>query len=115
MLAVNDETPTIGFIILRHVNNALTNQYWINCYKCIRSLYAENLILIIDDASDDTYLTHEVLYKTTIINSEYPKRGELLPYFYYLQNKLFDTAVIIHDSVFINARLDLNIDKYKFI
>jgi hypothetical protein len=115
MISTNDKPLTLGFIILRHVNSELTNQYWINCYKCIRALYPENLILIIDDASDNTYLTNEVLYKTTIINSEYPKRGELLPYFYYLQNKLFDTAVIIHDSVFINNRLDLSVDKYKFI
>jgi hypothetical protein len=115
MSLTNDDPRTIGFIILRHVNSELTNKYWINCYECIRHLYAENLILIIDDDSDNTFLTNEVLYKTTIINSEYPKRGELLPYIYYLQNKLFDTAVILHDSVFINDHLDLSIDKYKLI
>jgi hypothetical protein len=55
------------------------------------------------------------LYNTTIINSEYPGRGELLPYYYYLHNKLFETAVIIHDSVFINRTLDLTVDKYKLL
>jgi len=38
-----------------------------------------------------------------------------LPYYYYLYNKLFDVAVIIHDSVFINKCIDTNIDKYKII
>jgi hypothetical protein len=50
-----------------------------------------------------------------VIQSEYPKRGELLPYYYYLSNKLFDVAVIIHDSVFINAHIDFSIDKYKML
>jgi len=32
-----------------------------------------------------------------------------------LRNKLFDTAVIIHDSVFINTFIDFSVDKYKII
>lgn len=103
----------IGFIILRHVNNVKTNKYWIHNIECIRKHYPENQILIIDDNSNYKFVTDEKLYKTTIINSEYPKRGELLPYFYYLHNKLFDIAVIIHDSVFINSYIDFNVDKYK--
>ena len=97
---------SVGFIILRHVNNTHTNQYWIYSYNCIRILYPENDILIIDDNSNYEYITNITLYKTTIINSEFPKRGELLPYYYYLNNKLFDIAVIIHDSVFITKKID---------
>jgi hypothetical protein len=106
---------TLGFIILRHVNNDSTNRYWIHCYECIRKYYPENFILIIYDNSEYKYITNEKMYKTYIINSEYPKRGELLPYYYYLQNKLFDNAVILHDSVFINSYIDFTIDKYKMI
>jgi hypothetical protein len=105
----------IGFIILRCVKNELTNNYWNNCYECIRKYYPENQILIIDDNSNYEYIIERTLYKTTIINSEYPGRGELLPYYYYLHNKLFDVAVIIHDSVFINKYIDMNVEKYKLI
>jgi len=105
----------IGFIILRHVNSESTNKYWIKCVNSIRHYYPENNILIIDDDSNYEYITEETLYKTTIINSEYPKRGELLPYYYYLHNKLFDTAVIIHDSVFINKYIDMSVEKYKLL
>lgn len=105
----------IGFIILRHVISDLSNKYWINCYNCIRKKYPENKILIIDDSSNYDLITNIELYKTTIINSEYSKRGELLPYYYYLHNKLFDIAVIIHDSVFINKYIDFNIENYKMI
>lgn len=84
----------VGFIILRHVNNELTNLYWIHCINCIncirlyKKILSRNHILIIDDNSDKLFLTDIDFYKTTIINSEYPKRGELLPYYYYLNNKL---------------------------
>jgi hypothetical protein len=105
----------VGFIILRHVNNELTNKYWIHCYNSIRQYYPENDILIVDDNSNYNFITDEKLYKTTIINSEYHQRGELLPYYYYLHNKLFDVAVIIHDSVFINKYIDMSVDKYKII
>ena len=106
---------SFGFIILRHVNNEETNKYWINCVDNIRQYYPENNILIIDDNSDYNFITNKELYKTTIINSEYSKRGELLPYYYYLHNKLFDVAIIIHDSVFINKYIDRTVDKYRFL
>ena len=107
---------SLGFIMLRHVSDELTNKYWIYCYECIRNYYKENLIIIIDDNSNYEYITTENnLHNTFIINSEYHQRGELLPYYYYLQHKFFDTAVIIHDSVFINKYIDFNVDKYKII
>ena len=106
---------TTGFIVLRHVRDKLTNIYWNHCYNCIRKYYPEYLILIIDDNSNYKYIQKRILYKTRIINSRYRGRGELLPYYYYLHNKLFDNAVIIHDSVFINRHIDTNVDKYKLI
>ncbi len=109
-------TSKLGFIILRHVNSELTDLYWKHCYGCIRNFYPENFILIIDDNSNYDYLKEINLYKTTVIKSEFHGRGELLPYYYYLQNKLFHTAVIIQDSVFINKYIDFeNIKKYKII
>lgn len=106
---------TIGFIILRHVSNRRTNQYWNLCYDSIRRFYPEHHILIIDDNSNKEYLNNRVLYHTTIIQSEYPGRGEILPYYYYLTNKLFDIAVIIHDSVFINQYIDFHVETYHMI
>jgi len=106
---------SIGFIILRHVNSELTDKYWNLCYDRIREYYPENSILIIDDNSNYDFITTRELYNTTIINSEYPGRGELLPYYYYLKNKFADIAVILHDSVFINQYFDFTVEKYHFI
>jgi len=107
-----------GFIILRHINNSTNNKYYINAYNHIRLLYPENKIIIIDDNSNYNFIDKDYdnnLYNTIIINSEYPSRGELLPYIYYLRNKLFDKAIIIHDSIFIKKKINLDINNYSFL
>jgi len=96
-----------GFIILRHVNSEKTNKYWNQNVKLLRTFYPDKKIVIIDDNSDNNFLNPFHDYKNvTIINSIHKKRGELLPYFYYLNNKFFDNAIIIHDSVFIHRRIN---------
>ncbi len=52
---------------------------------------------------------------TIVIQSEYPGRGELLPYYYYSKHKWFDQAVILHDSVFINKKIDFHVHSYKLL
>ena len=107
---------TLGFIVLRHVNSIDTDKYWKHCYHCIRKHYPENWILMIDDNSDPSFLTYYPLYKVKIIQSEYPKRGELLPYLYYLKYPLFEMAIIIHDSVFIqHTYRDFKVHNYKIL
>lgn len=98
---------TFGFIITRHVNSEKTNRYWNQSIKLIRTHYPKNKIIIIDDNSNENFLKNDYDYKNVeVINSEYPKRGELLPYIYYLRHKWFDHAVILHDSVFIHKKIN---------
>ena len=95
-----------GFIITRHVNSAKTNNYWNNCVKLLRTLYPLKKIVIIDDNSNYDYVISEFNYKNIeIIKSEFPGRGELLPYYYFLKRKFFENAIIIHDSVFFHKRI----------
>jgi len=116
------DTPTIpsfGFIILRNVTDFRTNLFWNIAYEQIKRLYGENTpILIIDDNSDENLIKEKegvVLSNTNVIKSNYTGRGELLPYYYYLENKLFDTACIIHDTLFIRENIELNTDDCKFL
>lgn len=111
----SSSNATIGFVILRHVNDKMTNNYWKLCYQRIRKFYPENDIVIIDDNSNPQFLTEHPLYKTTVIQSEFPKRGELLMHYYYAKNKWFDIAVMIHDSVFINRRINFYTNDYKIL
>lgn len=102
------DNESYGFIILRHVNSKKTNLYWQECYDCIRKFHPENKIIIIDDASKYEYITPKDLRNTTLIQSEYPGRGELLPYYYFLQTKFVDTVCILHDSAFLNGPVKFN-------
>lgn len=95
-----------GFIITRHVNSETTNKYWNQCIKLIRAHYPLKQIIIIDDNSNQNLIKADFEYQNvTIIQSEYPGRGELLPFIYFLKHKWFENAVIIHDSVFIHKRI----------
>ena len=95
-----------GFIVLRHVNSPKTNLYWNRAVQCIQCLYPYNKIVIIDDNSNPIFLKSECnTSEIILVNSEFVGRGEILPYYYLLKYKWFDNAVIIHDSVFINKRI----------
>lgn len=96
-----------GFIIIRHVNSEKTNKYWNHCVKCLRTFYPQKKIVIIDDNSNPEFLKREFNYSNMlVIKSEFKGRGELLPYYYYLKNKFFKNAIIIHDSVFFHKRVN---------
>jgi len=98
---------SFGFIITRHVNSEITNKYWNHNIKLLRTLYTLIKIVIIDDNSNYNFVKPEFEYKNLqIIQSEFPGRGELLPYYYYLKHKFFENAIIIHDSVFLHKKLN---------
>ena len=104
----------LGFIIIRHVTNKMTDLYWKECYKCIRTFY-NNPIIIIDDSSNEFLDENIVLTNcTTIYDKEHKGAGEILPYYYFHKLKPFDTAVIIHDSVFIQRKIDFG-DNVAFL
>jgi hypothetical protein len=97
-----------GFIIVRHINNNISADYWIHCYNHIRKYY-DNNIIIIDDNSDISLIKNIETVNCKVINSEFTKgKGEILGYYYFYKLKPFDKAIIIHDSVFINKKIDFN-------
>jgi hypothetical protein len=97
---------SFGFILTRHVNSEKTNRYWNHSVQLLRRLYPNKQIIIIDDNSNEDFVKADFNYNnTTIIQSEFPGRGEILPYYYFLKNKYFENAVILHDSVFFHKRV----------
>lgn len=108
-----------GFIIVRCIQNDLTSQYWLKSYQCIRNIYPDTPVVIIDDNSNPKYINKKLeenltLYK--VIPSEYPKRGEMLGYYYFLKYHWFEKAVVIHDSVFVKKKIDFHTHKnVKFL
>lgn len=107
---------SFGFFILRNVCSETTNRYWQEAFNCIRRFFKYNRIVIIDDNSDEKFLSDLPVDENLIlINSEYKQRGELLPYIYYIKNNWFDNAVIYHDSVFINDNMEFAFKNFKFL
>lgn len=100
---------TYGFIIIRHVNSEITNKYWNESVRCIRRIYPHRKIVVIDDNSIQSFVKNEMEYQNVeYIQSEFPQRGELLPYYYFHKHHFFDNAIIIHDSVFIQKRINFD-------
>jgi hypothetical protein len=101
---------SFGFIIIRHVSSEITNQYWKECYQSIRKFYNEP-ILIVDDSSNRQFLVEDIPLQncTVIYDTEHKGSAELLPYYYFHKLKPFDVAVILHDSCFLQAKLDFTL------
>jgi len=100
----------LGFVIIRHVNSKVSDYYWKECYTSIRKFY-DNPIIIIDDSSNKEFLNENIfLTRCTIIyDTEHKGAAELLPYYYFHKLKPFDTAVIIHDSIFIQSKINFEL------
>lgn len=101
---------SVGFIIIRHVNSKITDYYWKECYLCIRKFY-NHPILIIDDSSNPTYLHENInlVNCTVIYDKEHKGVGELLAYYYFHLLKPFDTAVILHDSMYVQSPISFDL------
>jgi len=97
-----------GFIITRHVNAEETNEYWQESCRCIRKFYPNTPIVIIDDVSNQDLVKGDLPTNCTVIQSEYPKRGELLPYVYLKKHRWFKKAAIMHDGVFLTGPLKVD-------
>ena len=99
---------TYGFIITRCVTCEKTNKYWNECIFRIRKYYPSNEIVVIDDNSNMEFVkdVHHI-DNVRIINSEFKGAGEILPYYYLHKFRFFPEAVILHDSVFFNTRIEL--------
>ena len=103
--------PKLGFIMTRHIQDKKTNSYWFKSYQSIRKFYPHVPIVIIDDNSNPKYIDPDQenrLNNCRIIPSQYPRRGEMLAYYYFLQHHWFEKAVIIHDSVFVREKVDFS-------
>jgi hypothetical protein len=103
---------SFGFVIVRHVNSKQTDYYWKECYTCIRRWYSEP-ILIVDDSSDRAYLNDNMALVATqiVYDTELKGCGEFLGYYHFHRLRPFETAVILHDSVFIQKRIAFSVPK----
>jgi len=99
-----------GFIIIRNVTNSEQNNFWKESYNSIRKFYKDVKIIIVDNNSNYQYITNDdiILHNCNIVNSEFGNSRQLSAYYYFYKHRPFKTAIIIHDSVFLNGKLSLD-------
>ena len=88
------------FVILRHIRNVRDNDLWISSYNSIRKFYTNKIVIIDDNSNINT--VNGKLINAEVIYSEFNGAGEILPYYYFLQNKWADTMIFLHDTMFLN-------------
>lgn len=105
---------SVGFFILRHVTDAASDRYWKEAHACVRRYYPDASIVILDDNSSVPCEPPDS--NTTVVQSEFPRRGELLFYHYFLKLHPFDIAVFLHDTVFFNSHIEFgDVTTYKML
>jgi hypothetical protein len=112
-------TEDLGFIILRHINDSTSSCYWKECVKCIRKFYDVNVkIIIIDDnsslASDDK-TDFDNVDNVDIKYSELKGSGEIYGYYYAWKYRPFKKFFVLHDSMFLQDKLDDQVDTVRFL
>lgn len=101
-------TPSFCFILTTHITDPITSQYWWECCRCIRSHYTEP-IYVINDSSDPSYaIDVDNFSDCHLIQSEFPNKAEILPYYYLYTWRLADRACILHDTTFVQNRIDFH-------
>ena len=88
------------FVILTHVKDERTASLWKKAHDSIRTFYPTDPIVLIDDNSP-VPLSIEGLKNVTLIRSDYPGAGELLPYHYFLKYQWADRMIFMHDSMYL--------------
>lgn len=107
---------TFCFIMLRHIENDIHNNFWIESYKSIRQFY-KNKIYILDNNSNFDFINYNFeLENCEVIKSEIPQTRLFAPFYYYVKYINDTKTVIIHDGVIFREHIDFdNIDKVKYL
>lgn len=104
-----------GFCIVRNVQTETSNEFWKECYRCIRVLYTDP-ILIFDTGSKSEFVDTIPLDNATIQVAEKPNKALFGAYQYLLQQKPFEKVVVLHDSAFLKKRIPFDkVNTVKFL
>jgi hypothetical protein len=97
------EMDNTVFVLLTHVQQKRDEKLIERCYESVRFFYPDTPVVIIDDNSTIPLFIREDVH-TTLIESEFPGGGELLPYYYFLKYKWADKMIFLHDSMFLKRK-----------
>lgn len=102
-LFATSEMDNTVFVLLTHVQKEEDEKLIERCYKSVRFFYPDAPVVIIDDNSKLPLFFKEDVH-TTLLQSEFPGSGELLPYYYFLKYKWAEKMIFLHDSMFLKRK-----------
>jgi hypothetical protein len=111
-------TKPFGFCIVRNVQSSISNEYWKECYRCIRVLYSDPILIFDTGSKTDLveFMDTIPLDNATIQYSEKPNKALFGAYMYLLKHKPFEKVVVLHDSVFLKKKLPFEtVSTVKFL
>ncbi len=96
--AAESNEEDIVFVILTHIRDAADDDMFHRCYDSIREFYPTVPVVAIDDNSSYPMSLNEN-DDFTVVQSEYPGAGEILPYYYFLKYRWASKMIFLHDSM----------------
>lgn len=97
-----------GIVILRCMKKPVHMWYWHTCVHRIRAVHPTMPVVIVDDHSDPDMraacipIEGTIPHLTVIESDLQAGAGEILPLYYMFTKRLFETALVIHDAMFLN-------------
>eukprot|EP00798_Chlamydomonas_sp_ICE-L_P026468 gene26468-biopygen11412 len=97
-----------GIVILRCMKKPVHMWYWHTCVHRIRSVHPTMPVVIVDDHSDPDMraacipIEGTIPHLTVIESDLQAGAGEIIPLYYMFTKRLFETALVIHDAMFLN-------------
>lgn len=96
------------FIFPVHIREPENKEMWKEAVRCIRNLYNNQIIIIIDNCDTESLGINDNDYPTTNIKfvnlNEFKGAGEYLPFYYLYKYKPAKKAIILQDSIFIQKK-----------
>ena len=86
------------FVVLAHVKTPTQDNLWRQSCNSIQKFHPDIPIILIDDHSNYPISIDEY-ENITLLDSEYPGAGELLPYYYFLKYQWAKKMIFLHDSM----------------
>lgn len=103
-----------GFIIPCYINSEKSYKSLNTCVDNIRKYHNEKIVLLNNHSPISIESILDTYDNVETYLSPFPSSGEFNAYLWFHENKIFDKAIVLHDSMYLNKKME-NIDKVKTV
>ncbi len=108
--ATNNNTINKGYYVMAYIRNKLDLFSLKRCIESIIAIDKDCSITVVDDTSPvnfatDVFFKNKVTAVTIVKNIWYPKSGEIFPYWYNTKFRIYDSFIVMHDSMVLKKKI----------